>query len=227
MKEGIRFRCPKCRKLYKYTYPDDGQSLYKSGHIPFQCHHCHSKFAVEQPFELTEEVPAVLIGESIASISSVKKEVGEFACPQCDYQNKNGSFECMKCGVIFQKWKEKALNPEMVNVEGSKALKVGWARVLADYGNIKVHEEFMQLAFKDKKLPFACSQYRRMLNIHSADNIAQKMMDRLTSLAMVNFIPYRLLSEDSVKRFSKVPMIFIGIAITLIGLGFLLPFETL
>lgn len=222
MTEGIRFRCPKCDKLYKYTYQDTDQSAYLD-HIPFLCRHCHSKFSVEKSFTHTKETPAVLIDESVASTSNKKESIGTFACPKCCHQNENGSLECLKCGVVFQKFEEKILSSEVIRVEGSTILKEAWGRVLENYENMKVHEEFVQLALQDKNLPFASSQYRKMLNVHPSDSIAQKMMERTTSLAMANLIPSQMAIEDSIKKLPKVPMVFIGVAVTLIIMGVLLP----
>ena len=74
-------------------------------------------------------------------------------------------------------------------VNGSRKLEDKWKELLTEYDNIEKHEAFISDALKDKNLQFVSQQYRKMLDMNAADEIAKKMIDKIIQLATLTYVP--------------------------------------
>ncbi len=138
-----------------------------------------------------------------------------FSCPKCSYQNPKGSASCVQCLVVFEKVEQKNLGIQNV-VSASTYLQQLWEHVISDYGNKEFHEKFIQTALAEKNLPFASQQYRRMIEINSADDIALKMRDRIIQLVTVAYVPPARPPLSENKRWGVKIFVFIIFVILLV-----------
>ena len=111
-----------------------------------------------------------------------------FSCPECSYENLKGSVSCKRCLLIFEKYEKKnlKLNSQMAT---SKKLEDLWGDILSEYDNIEKHEKFISEALKEKKLPYASQQYRKMLDLNGVDEIATKMINKIINVATLTYVP--------------------------------------
>lgn len=138
-----------------------------------------------------------------------------FSCPMCSYQNPKGSSSCAKCLVVFEKVEQKNLGIQN-KVSASSYLQELWEHVISDYGNKEFHEKFVQTALAEKNLPFASQQYRKMIEINVADDIAIKMRDRIIQLVTVTYVPHARPPLAENKRWGVKIFVFIIFVILLV-----------
>lgn len=148
---------------------------------------------------------------------------GTFDCPKCHAPNLKGALECNVCGIVFAKFTSKqseaqeiekhhtnraktatsqdhpkpSITPPVQKV-GHARLQELWDKVMADYDNQDLHENFVNEAIKTNGLAFASQQYRNILTSNPQEAIAQKMQTRITGLAVSIFTPEH---EDVDERF--------------------------
>lgn len=138
-----------------------------------------------------------------------------FLCPKCQYENPKGSESCERCLLVFKK--HEALESQGQDaVEGSSFLKELWGYVLEDYGNREFHEKFVQTALSEKKLPYASQQYRRMIEINPADDIAIKMRDRVIQLATITYMSLERPKAKKNSRWLTKVFLFVMVVLLLI-----------
>jgi uncharacterized membrane protein YvbJ len=111
-----------------------------------------------------------------------------FSCPECGYENPKGSVSCKRCLLIFEKYERKnqKVNAQMV---GSRRLEEQWREILSDYESLEKHEKFISDALREKNLPYASQQYRKMLDMNPVDEIAKKMIDKIINVTMLTYTP--------------------------------------
>lgn len=111
-----------------------------------------------------------------------------FFCPECRYENAKGSVSCKRCLLIFEKYEKKnaKLNSQVIT---SKKLEDIWTDIVTDYGNVEKHEKFISEALREKKLPYASQQYKKMLDMNKADDLATKMIEKIINVATLTYIP--------------------------------------
>lgn len=113
-----------------------------------------------------------------------------FSCPECGYENPKGSRACERCLLVFEKYERKKTQSDgNAQVRGSQNLETQWQAILADYGNLGLHEKFVADASQEKSLPFASKQYKKMVDINPADEMAKKMIDKIIQIATLTFVP--------------------------------------
>lgn len=114
-----------------------------------------------------------------------------FSCPKCAYENPKGSVSCKRCLLIFEKYERK--NKEVgTQVSSTQQLEDQWKELLLDYENKEKHEKFITDALKEKKLPFASHQYKKMIDMNAADEISKKMIDKIIQIATLAYAtPFR------------------------------------
>ena len=111
-----------------------------------------------------------------------------FSCPECGYENPKGSVSCKRCLLIFEIYVKYHMRANS-QVNGPRKLEEKWKELLTDYDNIEKHEAFISDALKDKNLQFVSQQYRKMLDMNAADEIAKKMIDKIIQLATLTYVP--------------------------------------
>ena len=156
-----------------------------------------------------------------------------FTCPKCQATNVKGALDCEICGIVFAKYSAKQSTIQQVqqhqknitDVKSSKKITAPvskltntdleqlWQRVMSDYDNVDIHDNFIQQALQTNNLAFASQQYRNILSNHPHEEIAKKMQNRITLMAINMFVPER---TQEVSRFH------FGISGTLITLGIIL-----
>lgn len=111
-----------------------------------------------------------------------------FSCPECGYENPKGSVSCKRCLLIFEKYERKnqKVNAQM---SGSRRLEDQWRDILNDYDNIEKHEKIISDALREKNLPYVSQQYRKMLELNAADEVAKKMIDKIINVTMMTYVP--------------------------------------
>jgi hypothetical protein len=111
-----------------------------------------------------------------------------FFCPECRYENLKGSVSCKRCLLIFEKYEKKNLKLGS-QVATSKKLEDLWNEALSEYDNLEKHEKFISEALKEKKLPYASQQYKKILDMNGADEMAAKMISKIINIATLTYVP--------------------------------------
>lgn len=111
-----------------------------------------------------------------------------FSCPKCGYENLKGAASCRRCLLIFEKYEKKSREASG-QVSSSQRLEDQWQELLMDYENKDRHEKFISDALKEKNLPYASHQYKKMVDLNSADEISRKMIDRIIQVATLTYTP--------------------------------------
>lgn len=158
-------------------------------------------------------------------------------CPACNKEMVAGSSECLSCGVIVQRFEDRArINATKQSIGGIdhltqldiKKLDKKWKQVVVNYNDQKEHQSFMNLCQENGALPFAVHHYTRMLEIDREDDIAEVMRRQALSRLTVQALPIKAHDPALV----KLPIDLITktilwgallISISLIAVGFFNP----
>jgi hypothetical protein len=230
--ESMRVRCPHCRKLYLVQFTDIKESKPK-----FECVQCRSRFWLSLPdMDLTGEVTGLPIHVKEAprskSVVEPSPNAAKEPCPKCFKPNVAGATECTHCGVIIAKAKE-ALG-FIEGVARSETLALLWKKVVGDYANAEVHDEFIRACEKESNLIYASAQYGQMLKLMPSDDVTRQRVTQVLALGSVP-LAHRVTGDFKsrvkahysklwqVPLFGAALMIIVGLAIpifrNLIGVG--------
>jgi hypothetical protein len=113
---------------------------------------------------------------------------GFFSCPECGFENPQGSATCKRCLLVFEKYERKANKVHHI-VNASNKLENAWRDLLVDYSAVDKHEKFINQAIAEKNLPFASQQYRKMIELNPADDISPKMIEKIIQVATYTYLP--------------------------------------
>jgi len=143
----------------------------------------------------------------------------QFHCPRCEAPRKGGEKECKSCGVIFDKIKilEEAQRP---NYPTNQKLNASWDGVMNHYEDEDVHDVFVESCQREGQLDFAAYKYRRILNAHAGDEIANKMMRKIEEVALATSGLSAHQKRPSKKTRFRWTTILAAIGIALIGMGY-------
>ena len=120
-------------------------------------------------------------------------------CPKCSYNLTKDMNECPSCGIILSKISDKESSPDR-QVMGNSVLLELWKKIVQDYQNEALHEQFIQSSLQYNKLSFASQQYRKMMEVNPLDETSKKMQDKIIQLAS-----FQMLSQRSERKFEKPP----------------------
>jgi phage FluMu protein Com len=193
----LKMRCPDCNKLYSVDsawFQDPGPD--GDGSLQFDCAACSTRFAAvlstgDTPFLETFRVPeaAMEIPEAEPAPLAVRETspavpVVEAKCPKCEAPHPATAQECASCGLIFAKFKPvfEGMVGE-VRLTGRQELVELWERVVANYEDEAMHDQFISACFDAEALAFASQKYGRVLAAAPQEEIAQIMKKKIMGLA--------------------------------------------
>jgi phage FluMu protein Com len=238
----LKMRCPDCQKLYSVDpawFQDPGPE--GDGSLLFDCAACSTRFAAvlspgDSPFLETLKVqyPAIetLEPEAEPAAPAMVREAApaapiiEAKCPKCETPHPATAQECGSCGLIFAKFKPvfEGMVGE-VRLNGRQELVELWERVVANYEDESMHDQFISACFDAEALAFASQKYGRVLAAAPQEEIAQRMKKRIMGLAS-----FKAESRGSswswqfrLPGFNNVVMVMGGAVMTL---GLILPNST-
>ncbi len=235
---AIRMRCPSCLKLYSVLSSSISEPRPK-----FECMSCKTHFWVPFP-ECLEQKEIIAFPlqwldpnfqkdqkENNAPSKEAAKPILE-DCPKCTRPYAKGLSECPSCGVIFAKYSEplplevsaQAYKAAPSSVGGPQRLKNIWDKITANYEDTLLHDEFLKEGHREGALAYASQQYRRMLSIDPDDELARKMIQKITALSqapmeMVRSVPIKHILMERL-GFSGFMMI---LSLLMMGIGYMVP----
>jgi hypothetical protein len=231
--ESMRVRCPHCRKLYLVQFAD-----IKEARPRFECVQCHERFWLSLPdMDESQEMVGLPIQLKEPVVAPTKPRAGTLApsspvkntepCPKCFKIVTSGTAECPHCGILINKAKELAFAEE--GIPRSETLSNAWKKVLADYGNENLHNEFLRLAQRERNLHYAAAQYGQMMKLMSSDEITRQRIAEVQALASLAVSRTREPLTGRPSRLWQVPlaasamMIVVGMVVpmfrNMVGVG--------
>jgi ribosomal protein L40E/DNA-directed RNA polymerase subunit RPC12/RpoP len=178
----LKFRCPSCAKLYEV------QSEEISSETPqFQCLSCESRFAFSYPPEEPTSISCYLIPtETRASAPANEVEEASHsamkACPKCGALNGRRSQECYSCHVLF--WRLEGL-PVDTSLKAQPSLVRKWKKLVDDFENELLHDEFIISCHQFDALRFALLKYEELKTAQGGDAKCVQMIARINTLLSV------------------------------------------
>ncbi len=174
--ESLRVRCPHCRKLYLVQYSDIQESKPR-----FECMDCHGRFWISLPdMDFSVEVDGLPIHAKEAPTRPKTENLEP--CPKCHKMTSKHRAECAHCGVVMAKFKE-MLHFKETGLTRSPNLETLWRKVIANYEDSGIHDEFIATAEKENNLGFAAAQYGQMKKIMPFDEITISRIKQLQAIA--------------------------------------------
>ena len=111
-------------------------------------------------------------------------------CPKCFKPVEVGISECTHCGVMISKFKSGLSFTEPVPAH-STALQAAWKKVISDYANLSLHQEFLRMAQREYNLAYAAAQYGQMLKLMPTDEITRQRISEIHAMSSVMLPPRR------------------------------------
>lgn len=144
------------------------------------------------------EAPAVAAVE--APLRSNLKSPGgkasliERECPRCGAMNASGLNECVRCGIIFDRYLEtnEAQVQDELALGGTRELSLLWDKVLEDYEDRIRHDRFLNACRDANALSYASKKYSQILVAAPQDDIARLMRNRIVAMISVRAESSRL-----------------------------------
>lgn len=103
-------------------------------------------------------------------------------CPKCGYLNSSGDVECRRCGVILNRAKNYKTKAEESRALFEQERRLWWDRVLADFNNPKLHEDYILFCRKKGYGAVATETYETILSMNPDDEMATLMWQRSTEI---------------------------------------------
>lgn len=207
------FQCtaPTCAKPFFITLPFDSSLLVaaapiletkpESAVLPEQNGNANLENSAR--FEITKPSKA----PGMRSMYQAAKALGmERECPRCGAENPLASLDCVRCGVIFDKYFDRTTDKNLIRsvgttvgsagsyldedlrlqdelaLGGSRELASLWDLVLSDYEDRIRHERFLNACRDAKALSYASKKYGQILIATPQDEIARLMRNKIVAL---------------------------------------------
>lgn len=124
-------------------------------------------------------------------------------CPRCGAHTQSGAKECLRCGLIFVKWKKMQLGEELaLNVVVPVRIELMWQSILDNYEDENAHKSFVYECGKQGCIAFAAQKYRMIMEADPHNVIASKMLGQIINAAA---LPLQTLREDRPNLSSSAP----------------------
>jgi ribosomal protein L40E len=162
----------------------------------------------------SKETPQNIIRENYQELTE-----DILVCPKCRARNLGSSQECLKCGVVFARYRKWAFEraPGEVRLQRHPELAKIWERILADYEDEYMHWNFISAARQADCLAYASHKYARILSVAPDEEIALTMKRRIQGLSALPLeVPRRQIER---MQFRGVNGLLIALAAALILLG--------
>ncbi len=166
---SLRIRCPYCLRVFK-AFTNE----FEEEQPDFQCSSCQKIFWIN-----TKDTENILLGKP----ADMRKNstpapsglgISTKICPRCTEEVPINDQECSYCGVVFIKM-----------IEGAGAsfqLRGEWAKVVQNWHDDKIHDNFLRSCHKQNELVYGISCYGRALKDNQNNRKAREMIKRMESL---------------------------------------------
>lgn len=129
--------------------------------------------------------------------------LAEKECPRCNAKNAVTQSECVRCGIVFERYDSGAIGTkadlrleEEMALGGTRELSALWDRLIEDYEDRVRHDRFVNACRDAKALSYAAKKYSQILVSAPQDEVARIMRNRIVALvsaqAETSKIPIRL-----------------------------------
>jgi hypothetical protein len=108
----------------------------------------------------------------------------ERECPRCGSLNGASMSECVRCGIIFERYNtvnDAQLEEEMA-LGGTRELSAMWDKTLEDYEDRIRHDRFLNACRDAGALSYASKKYSQILIAAPQDDIARLMRNRVVAM---------------------------------------------
>lgn len=130
--------------------------------------------------------------------------------------------ECPHCGVLPGKYL--ALKSAS-RIQGSDRLGTLWKKIVDDFGNDSIHQEFLKASSIENNLAYASAQYAQILKLLPNDEKATAMIKEIEALVAVPISRSEAIRIHSVRKRAPSWIHFaIGIGLLMVAFGIFFPF---
>lgn len=219
--ETLRVRCPHCRKLYLVQFSDIQEAKPR-----FECEQCHTRFWLSMAdMDLLQEVQGIplRIKETPLQKPLAKPKISGSPrpCPKCFKAVDQASSECPHCGVMIEKVKNQLSFIDNLPAH-SPTLAALWKRVLNQYSDEQVHQEFLRACQRERNLAYAGAQYAQMLKLMPADEMTIRRVSEVQALGSV-MVPPIDSARKAGKNFPRLWQVPLMAAALVMAVGLVLP----
>lgn len=179
-----RFECTECQGQFWLPFPE---SLENSGGMigfPIEAAPTSSVGSSESQTVNASALPDFEISDrstkKARSRTAESADAKPFSCPKCGSAYAGGESECVKCGVIFQKFFTRL--PVRSDFSSSKELKALWDAVILEYENEDRHRQFIQYGQGDGNLGYVLRKYQDVQEASPSDEFSRRYVKEVASL---------------------------------------------
>lgn len=240
----LRARCPHCYKLFSIHAGEISEARPR-----FECTDCQGQFWL--PFPESLENSGGMIGfpieaapepttdasalpdfeisdrstQKARSRTAESADAKPFSCPKCGSAYSGGERECVKCGVIFQKFFTRL--PVRSDFSASKELKALWDAVILEYEKEDRHRQFIQYGQADGNLGYVLRKYQDVQEASPSDDFSRRFVKEVAALMTAeleselaptkghSFFAWK---EWSIPRFNFSPVLYlVGTCVVVFG----------
>ncbi|MCB0412313.1 MAG: hypothetical protein KDD22_07295 [Bdellovibrionales bacterium] len=191
----LKVRCPQCLKLYSIRSESISEPKPQ-----FECTACKTQFWIPFPESLQQ---GEVLGFAVSWLDKTTMKATDsteagFKCENCGHLKSARDAKCESCGQfpLYLQEKEREVQDGFRVPEDLRSL---WRQVIDDYGNISLHDRFIQLCKNKSQLDYAAYRYSRVLKSCPADEISEKMVKQIHQLLSVQ------MKEQTVTQMAPAP----------------------
>jgi hypothetical protein len=169
--ESLRVRCPHCRKLYLVQFTDIREAKPR-----FECVQCRTRFWLSLgDVDLSQELVGLPLQQREAPLKKTEP------CPKCFKPVEAGRSDCGACGVVLEKARS---TPNFIeNMPPHSAnLETLWKKVIGNYAEPALHNDFIRACQRERNLAYAGAQYALLIKLMPSDEITQKRLGEIKAL---------------------------------------------
>ena len=145
-------------------------------------------------------------------------------CPKCHKPLNPEVEDCPHCGVIPGRYL--ALKSAS-RIQGSDRLGTLWKKIIDDYGNDSLHQEFLKASSIENNFAYASSQYAQILKLMPTDEKAVAMIKEIEALVSIPISRSEAIRITSVGKTRRVPTwlhVIMAAGFLMVAFGVFFPF---